>query len=158
MNDRRCDVEHVDVDRVAMPPGFAESLIARLDNLGPCRMVLHERDGGRRFGRISQDAAVARDERDPRVEQRAEVVGFGIEFAMRASVSPAAEAGPAPRARRSAASFASATSVCSIRSSVRRAIVVAIKAPATASAVAAASVAAANSLVWNVTGAFSRKD
>ncbi len=81
MNDWRRDVEHVDVDRVAVTPGFAEPSIARLDNLGPRAVVLHERHGGWCFGRVSQDAAVARDERDARVEQRAEVIGFGVEFA-----------------------------------------------------------------------------
>ena len=69
MNDRRRDVEHVDVDRVAVTPGFAEPSIARLDNLGPRAVVFHERDGRWRFGRVAQDAAVARDERDARVEQ-----------------------------------------------------------------------------------------
>ena len=58
---------------------------ARVDDLGPLRVVLHRRDALERLGRVADDAAVGRDEGDARAEQLAEAIGFLVELGDRGS-------------------------------------------------------------------------
>jgi len=105
-------------------------------------MILHRRDAIERFGGVADHASVGGDERDTRAEQFTESIRLLVAFGD-ATIGP-------PRASRSAAIRASATSVSSIRSSICRRIVVANSAPATASAISVEASAATKNFAWNV--------
>ena len=72
------DVEHVDVDGVAVAARRPEPGFARLHHFGPPRVVFHRGDAGRGFRGVADDNSVARNERHPGVEQLADAVGLGV--------------------------------------------------------------------------------
>ena len=116
---RHGDVQHVDVQRVAVPARPPDAREPRASTTsGRVRVVLHRRDASSGLRRIADHAAVRRDQGDARVEEPAHAVGLVVEDRRRARRA----ATTALRASSSAASLASATSVCSIRASVRRRI------------------------------------
>ena len=80
MGDRHSDVQHVDVERVAVAAAFAQAVLPGLDHLGARCVVLHAGDALERFRRIANDDAVRRDERHASAHQIADAVGLGVEI------------------------------------------------------------------------------
>ena len=80
MRDRHRDVEHVDVDRVAVAARHSQPALPRLDDFRPRRVILHRRHAVRRFRGVAEHAAVARDECDSGVEKLADAVGLRVEL------------------------------------------------------------------------------
>lgn len=76
----RGDVEHVNLERVAVAPGGAQARRARGDDLGAGGMVFEAGQRLQRFSRVANDATVRRDERDAGTEQGSHTVGFGVEI------------------------------------------------------------------------------
>ena len=137
MMHRHRDVQHVDLQRVAVAPRAAEAARPRLDDLRPRGVIFHRRQAGERLRRIADDDAVRPDEGDARAEQRP--------MRPASSCSCGTVVNGALRARSSAVSVASATSVFSIWRSVRSRIDRANSTPATTSAMIAAENAARKS-------------
>ena len=73
-------VQHVDVQRIAVPPRAADSVGARLRDLRPLRVVLHAAHALERFRGVAEDASVERDEGDARPDQRADPIRFLVEL------------------------------------------------------------------------------
>jgi hypothetical protein len=85
------DVEHVDVERIAVALRLSQAIGPRLHHLGPLGVILHARNGLQRFGRIADDPSIGGDHRHARAGERAETIGLAVELRQRRQWSAAPE-------------------------------------------------------------------
>ena len=80
MVDRYGDVQHVDVEGVAVPFRAPESSGSGLGHLGARAVIFHRRHAVERLRRVADHPSIGSDQRDARAGERAEAIGFSIEL------------------------------------------------------------------------------
>ena len=88
---RQRDVQHIDLQGVAVPLRTSDARGARLKHFRPPRVVFHRGDPLQRFRRVPDDPAIRRDEGDAPADQRAETIRFLVETRRRRQLHAAAE-------------------------------------------------------------------